>query len=186
MRKRKEEIIDLAVELVKSRGFDSFSYSDLSKKLGIAKASVHHHFPAKEDLGAAILENFCEKLTAFYDELNESGLNPWDKLDKYMERFAEEVENGAICPLSSLQAEANVISEKMRDSLRELEEYEIYFVSGILEEGREKKEMKFDGSPSETAGFLVSALKGAVQYARLHGTDFFKNSVSRLKKMLKP
>jgi len=186
MRKRKEEIIDLASELVKSRGFDSFSYSDLSKKLGIAKASVHHHFPTKEDLGMAILENFCEKLTALYDELNESDLAPWAKLDKYMARFAEYLENGAICPLSSLQAEANVISDKMRDSLREIEAYEIYFVSGILEEGREKNEMKFDGSPSEAAGFLVSALKGAVQQARLHGTDFFTNSVSTLENMLKP
>jgi len=28
-----------------------FSYADLAKSVGVSKASIHHHFPAKEDLG---------------------------------------------------------------------------------------------------------------------------------------
>ncbi|HIE19064.1 TPA: TetR/AcrR family transcriptional regulator, partial [Candidatus Bathyarchaeota archaeon] len=35
-------------------GYGGFSYSDLSKALGITKASIHHHFPSKEELGLAV------------------------------------------------------------------------------------------------------------------------------------
>ena len=46
---RKTQIIELATELVQSKGFDSFSYNDLSEDLGIRKASIHHHFAKKAE-----------------------------------------------------------------------------------------------------------------------------------------
>ena len=41
---RKEQIVDMASELLQTRSFNSFSYQDLSERLGITKASIHHHF----------------------------------------------------------------------------------------------------------------------------------------------
>ena len=48
---RKEQILSVAAELLQTRSFSAFSYQDLSDRLGITKAAIHHHFPSKEGLG---------------------------------------------------------------------------------------------------------------------------------------
>ena len=54
---RRSEIIELGIELVRRRGFDSFSYAAPAEKLNLRKASLHHHFPKKEDLVVAEAAN---------------------------------------------------------------------------------------------------------------------------------
>ena len=51
MLNRKKQIMDTAEELLQKRSFSSFSYQDLSDQIGISKATIHHHFPTKDDLG---------------------------------------------------------------------------------------------------------------------------------------
>ncbi len=50
----KELLLKEAEMLVRTRGFAAFSYADLSERVGIRKASIHHHFPTKEELGGAL------------------------------------------------------------------------------------------------------------------------------------
>ncbi len=58
---RKEQILELAAELLQSRSFTSFSYQDLSERLGLSKASIHHHFSTKEELLLALAERYQER-----------------------------------------------------------------------------------------------------------------------------
>ena len=57
---RKQEILDVAAELLQTRSFSAFSYQDISDRIGVSKATLHHHFPSKDDLGVALVERlFC-------------------------------------------------------------------------------------------------------------------------------
>ena len=58
---RKPLILDIASELLQTRSYTAFSYQDLSDRLGITKASVHHHFPSKQELLLAIVDRFAER-----------------------------------------------------------------------------------------------------------------------------
>lgn len=49
-------ILDVAEELLLTRGYVAFSYQDIAARIGIRKASIHYHFPSKADLGLAIIE----------------------------------------------------------------------------------------------------------------------------------
>ena len=51
-----ERIIDEARRLIMTRGYNGFSYADIAEAVGIRKASIHHHFPAKSDLARAVVE----------------------------------------------------------------------------------------------------------------------------------
>ncbi|MDP2026901.1 TetR/AcrR family transcriptional regulator [Sulfuriferula sp.] len=42
--------------MVQRRGFNDFSYADIANEVGIRKASLHHHFPTKTDLGLALID----------------------------------------------------------------------------------------------------------------------------------
>ena len=69
MADRKTEILDAAADLVQSRSFSAFSYQDLSDILGIRKASIHHHFRTKDDLGVALAEHYREGYKTRLDEI---------------------------------------------------------------------------------------------------------------------
>ncbi|UMO89950.1 TetR/AcrR family transcriptional regulator [Pectobacterium sp. PL64] len=42
-------------DLDEEEGYSSFSYADFATKIGISKASIHHHFPSKEMLGEEVM-----------------------------------------------------------------------------------------------------------------------------------
>ena len=53
-------ILNLAEKLIRTRGYHAFSYQDISKPLKIKNAAVHYHFPAKADLGLAVIQRTIE------------------------------------------------------------------------------------------------------------------------------
>ena len=57
-----QKIVDVATDLIKVRGYNAFSYQDISSLVGIRKASVHHHFSTKGDLGSAVVRRVTETL----------------------------------------------------------------------------------------------------------------------------
>jgi len=48
-------ILDTAQDLVQRIGANAMSYQHISEAVGIRKASIHHHFPKKEDLLEALI-----------------------------------------------------------------------------------------------------------------------------------
>jgi TetR/AcrR family transcriptional repressor of nem operon len=60
----KAALMDIAEHAARSRGFDGFSYADLAGAIGIRKASVHYHFPTKDDLAKALVDRYKVKLRA--------------------------------------------------------------------------------------------------------------------------
>ena len=69
MNDTRSEIIRLGSELIRSIGYNSFSYADISKALNIKNAAIHYYFPSKSDLGVEIIR---KNLNAF-NELIEHG-----------------------------------------------------------------------------------------------------------------
>ncbi|MEL7519278.1 MAG: TetR/AcrR family transcriptional regulator, partial [Pseudomonadota bacterium] len=55
-------LTDLGEVAIRRFGYGGFSYADLARDAGIKKASIHHHFPAKADLGLAVLERYAQRL----------------------------------------------------------------------------------------------------------------------------
>jgi len=46
----KEKLLEIASSLIRQKGINGMSYQHLSDKIGIRKASIHYHFPKKDDL----------------------------------------------------------------------------------------------------------------------------------------
>lgn len=183
---RKRQILELTEEYVEREGFDSFSYHQLSHRLGISTASLHYHFPKKEDLGVALCAFLRGRLSALFTDISNSGGSAWEKLESFMDKGKSMAKGQqAICPISSLQVEVNVLSVKMRQAHLALEQFELEFLTNILREGREKGEMNFQGEPQEQAAMVASTYKGAIQYARVHGEKYFQAAVQQLKSAMK-
>lgn len=172
--------------LVRQKGFDSFSYQDLSDHLGIRKASIHYHFPTKEDLGIALIDNMVAWMTHRFGEMDREGLPAWDRLDQILAIMRTGCEHGCMCPINSLQSSAAIMSDKMKARLDILEDAELKAFSTILEKGVEEGSMSFKGDIRYMAMVMASIIKGATLYGRRHGHETFDRVIAQLKQLLTP
>ena len=183
---RKEQILEAASDLLTTRSYSSFSYQDLSDRLGIRKASIHHHFPTKEALGVALTGRFLETYRSALEEIDRTHEGPWERLEAYLTN-AERIRNaGAICSIGILQAEHNVVPETINDGQCKLAALIHSWLTGVLGEGRARGAMEFPGTPEDQALFLLAAIQGGLQNARSAGPELFAIIVSQIGKSLKP
>ena len=69
MSSTKQQITLLADELIRSNGYNAFSYSDISKPLGIKNAAIHYHFPSKPDLALEVVKFHEESFDRFAERV---------------------------------------------------------------------------------------------------------------------
>mgnify|MGYP000709865374 CR=1 FL=1 len=182
---RKQQIVELAAELLQTHGFESFSYQDLSARLGITKASIHHHFPKKADLGVALCEWIQQWHENQFSVLRNLKGTAWDKLEAYQKGCLAYAEGeNKICPLSSLQVDIASLSEEMRVAIKRLDEHELDAIAEILQQGKDAGDMHFAGEVRGVAVLFVLACKGALQYTRVHGREIFEDTMREFKRLL--
>ncbi len=83
---RKKEIMDTALELFASEGFDKTSISKIAVKAGISKGLLYNYFSSKEDLIKTIIFNGLDRLTRFIDP-NHDGILTSEELQYFIEEF---------------------------------------------------------------------------------------------------
>jgi TetR/AcrR family transcriptional repressor of nem operon len=59
-----ERILDTAQALAQVRGYNGFSYADISAELAITKPSIHYHFPSKAQLAEALVARYRRQFAA--------------------------------------------------------------------------------------------------------------------------
>src|SRR5690242_18959981 len=111
-----QQIIEIAIGLMIERGYNAFSYADISERMEIRKASIHYHFPNNSDLGRSVV--------AYYLTLSQQGLNqihqitsdPGEKLNIYTENFYRQMtEAGFFSRCTHLVTELPTLPECVRD-----------------------------------------------------------------------
>ena len=170
--------------LVRQKGFDSFSYQDLSDQLGIRKASIHYHFPSKEDLGLALMDNMISWMKERFGSMESSRLGAWEMLEKILVIMRTGCQHGCMCPISSLQSSSGILSERMQARLEIVEETELEGFSMILRRGLDEGSMSFEGDIKHMAMVTSSIVKGATQYGRRYGAETFDAVIHQLKRLL--
>src|ERR1700729_4569965 len=104
-----EKLMDLAESHMRNAGYGSFSFRDLAAEIGIKSASVHHHFPTKATMAAAVARRYGDRfLAAVAGQPNESAE---DAIAAYRSAFREALDrDGRMCLCGVLGAEAGVLS----------------------------------------------------------------------------
>jgi len=181
------EILDVAEHLVQIRGFNAFSYADVSGELVLSNAALHYHFPSKSDLGKALITRYAVRFVAALAEIDNSLADPLGKLDAYAELYAVVLRRQRMCLCGMLAAEFETLSEGMRDAVTLFFEKNEKWLAGVLKQGREDGTLSFAGSPLDEARSIVSTLEGAMLIARSFGDiKRFQSVASHLLATLRP
>jgi len=164
-----ERILDLAERLVQTRGFNGFSYADIADSLGMTKASLHYHFPAKAELGRRLIGRYETSFLAALALIDKQVKKPAAKLRRYAGIYAGVLGDDRMCLCGMLAAESATLPKAMQKELKHFFDENERWLATVLEAGRRAGELEFSGAPREVAALLVSSLEGAMMLARSHG-----------------
>jgi len=182
----KQQIVELSADLLREHGFHGFSYLDLSRALGITKASVHHHYPKKDDLGLALCEWTHDWLSQGLEHFDTKGTSNWNKLERYLQAAIKHtLTDHKMCPISALYSDLNKLSEPMTLALKSLDDLELGWVTKVMTEGGQNGEFIAQEDSKAMAALFIFSCKGALYYARLHGQDLFHQTMKQFEHLLR-
>jgi len=176
-----ERILDSAERLVQARGFNGFSYADVAAELGITKASLHYHFPGKAELGEALVVRYAHRFSVALAAVDRRLDDPVAKLDAYADLYGDVVRDRRMCLCGMLAAEYATLPDPMRTAVVAFFDESEAWLERVLDEGRDRGVLRFDGAARDAARLVVSGLEGAMLVARPYADlTRFEAAASRL------
>jgi TetR/AcrR family transcriptional regulator, transcriptional repressor for nem operon len=161
-----QRVLDVAERLIQTRGFNGFSYADVSAGVGITKASLHYHFPTKADLGLSLIRRYQETFGQALRELDESGGDPRALLQGYVKLYASVLRKDRMCLCGMLAAEHTTLPRPMQQALRVFFDDNERWLARVLRAGQRMGVLRLPTSATDEARLLVAALEGAMLVAR--------------------
>ncbi|WP_182344998.1 MULTISPECIES: TetR/AcrR family transcriptional regulator [Comamonas] len=178
---RATELAEHARQLLAAGGYNGFSYADLSEKVGIGKASIHHHFPSKADLVLTVVQRHrqqsVEGLAAMQQHL---GDDPQAQLNAYVDYWARCIRDGSstMCICAMLAAEAPMIPAEIAAEVRGYFQDLTQWLAAVISQGQAKAQFKPEANAPVEALALMSTVHGAMLTARALGDpDAFQTIV---------
>jgi TetR/AcrR family transcriptional repressor of nem operon len=166
-----QRILDVAVQLAQTRGFNGFSYADIAEKLVVTKASLHYHFPSKADLGRSLIERYRAAFGDALARIDRQAPAARERLRRYVGLYDTVLRDDRMCLCGMLAAEYATLPEAMQDELRRFFDENEVWLGRVLEEGRKAGELAFRGPAKQRARVMLGALEGAMLVARTYRDD---------------
>jgi TetR/AcrR family transcriptional repressor of nem operon len=181
----RERLLRETEVLLRTKGYAAFSYADLAARIGIRKASIHHHFRTKEELGAALIDTYLVKFEADLAQILGQEREAIPRLRRYAGFFTASMREGMMPLCGALSAETAALPLAMQQRVRHFFELHLVWLRTVLKEGVKAGELGPDLDVGETASLVLSALEGAslVAWALKDAsviTPAFEQVVSRL------
>ncbi|OGI38843.1 MAG: TetR family transcriptional regulator [Candidatus Muproteobacteria bacterium RBG_16_62_13] len=166
----REKILDAAYQEIHRHGFQAASLSIILDRTGLTKGALYHHFPNKNDLGFAVIEEVIrEGLEAMtFTPLRESE-DPVATLRELIRRKAEKanVENVSLgCPLNNLMQEMSPLDADFKKRLHALLKTWQDTVGDALRRAQKQGQVRADVDCRAAALFIVSAYEGCIGTAK--------------------
>jgi TetR/AcrR family transcriptional repressor of nem operon len=162
-------VLETAWSLVNTRGFNITSINDIIQATGVKKGNLYFHFPSKEDLGLAILQ---EAKSDFLEFLSNSlqGERPLEKLSNFFDAVLEKHRKtnfvgGCIFGNTALEMSDN--NPRFSNLIKEVFRQWTAIITELLIEAREAGDLKQEISPPLLSKQIVASIEGGIMMARL-------------------
>lgn len=165
------KILDVAEDLVQTVGVNAMSYKHISEAVGIRKASIHHHFPKKEDLVDELLTRCQSTYGENYTNIVEEDVTAPEKLRRLAKVFGDGLLQNKLCLVGSISTDKNTLPEHSCKILKQSIEKTVHIFATVFAQGRQEDSLTFSGLDEEAAYAFLSFLVGTQIVARSHGGE---------------
>lgn len=162
-----QRVVDAAQELIQSRGYNGFSYDDISHMLGLRKASIHHHFRTKAELGATVVRRYTEDFRGKLAQIDTACTSPEARLRAYVELFAQTyAQDRHLCPGGMLSTETACLPPEVIAEVVTFFDVSLTWLTRLFGEVSPPRQLKKESSPARLALCLFSCLQGSMVVGR--------------------
>lgn len=150
------QILDVAERTMRQAGYNAVSYRDIAGEVGIKSASLHYHFPKKEDLGTALVRRYAEKFRQnLIENIGEQNKSQ-NKIAAFVLNYRQALEaQGLICLCAVLGAEVFGLPASVTAEVK------VFFESNLDWLTAQYEEMN-KAHPEDHAKTTLALLEGAM------------------------
>jgi TetR/AcrR family transcriptional repressor of nem operon len=166
-----DDILACARTLIMAGGYNGFSYADIAEVVGIRKASIHHHFPAKVDLVRTLVAGYREGAKAGIAALERSTAHPVEQLRAYVGYWTQCIGDASapFCVCALLASEMPIVPDEVAVEVRGFFRFLSAWLASVLERGAQLGEIRLAVSPQLEAEAFMATVHGAMLSARAYG-----------------
>lgn len=158
-------VLRQAIALFNERGYDATSISDIASALGVTKSAIYHHFPSKESLLAAALDEALEGLSAAVDSAA-AATSDGSAYDRLRASVAGAVTIlVAHLPAVTLLLRVRGNTETERWALQRRRSFDAA-VAAVVRDAVEAGQMRDDLDPTRTARLLSGLVNSIAEWYR--------------------
>ena len=166
----REKLLQSAFCEIHRQGFQAASIANILQDTGLTKGALYHHFPTKQALGLAVIEEVIkERLEGLiFKPLRESE-RPVEMLLEIIATIDKKVPSDFVmlgCPLNNLMQEMSPLDELFQERLGGVLGVWQKTVEGALKRGQKQGEIRAEVDYKAAALFVVSAWEGCIGVAK--------------------
>jgi len=165
------EIAEHATTLLAAGGYNGFSYADISERVHISKASIHHHFPSKAELVRTVVAQYRAQAREGMAALDSRAADPLAALSAYVDYWSACIQDSrsSFCICAMLAAELPAIPAEVADEVRGHFQDLSAWLAAVLEKGAAKGQFHLQGSATAESRAFMATVHGAMLAARAFG-----------------
>lgn len=164
------KVMQVAMQLAQTRGFNAFSYRDLAHEVGIKTSSIHYHFPTKDDLGVALMQEYTAAMMATMAEIQASQVSHIEQFRAFVSVFDSTAATGdQLCLAGMFGSAVETLTPELKAEVVRFFSVVEDWLTVFLQAGRDAQAFTFANEPNELAAMILAALEGSLMTARLFG-----------------
>ncbi|MEP1230525.1 MAG: TetR/AcrR family transcriptional regulator [Litorimonas sp.] len=162
------KILDIAERRMRLTGYNAVSYRDIASEIGIKSASLHYHFPKKEDLGVTLVQRYTERFSKALSQIALEDKGPQHNIEAFIDIYRYELKRRKlVCLCAVLGAEAAGLPERVNQKVNQ-------FFDGNISWLTQQYKALGTTNPTSAAKATLSLLTGAMTISSVnHDNSIF-------------
>jgi TetR/AcrR family transcriptional repressor of nem operon len=173
----RDQLIESAVEVFHTRGFNGCSVQDIVDATGVPKGSFYNHFDSKEALGVEVVHAYSVLVGAYVVEAGAADIlsgdgTPLQRIRAYFEAVIEQNVSCGVrkgCLLGNFATELAPHSSEIAKAVADALDNWSAAVALALAQAQAAGEVSEDADVDALARYLVDGYEGAATRAKLIG-----------------
>ncbi|MGR8931653.1 MAG: TetR/AcrR family transcriptional regulator [Gammaproteobacteria bacterium] len=162
----RQRILVAAFEEMHRHGYQGLRVDQVLNKTGLKKGALYHHFPSKQALGYAVLEELIEEhITRLWITPLKNYDDPLIGLQAMYERIGRVWTDEFFslgCPLNNLAQEMSPIDDGFRERIERFFQFWRDAFADALAQGQRQGIVARDVDCKQSAMFMIAAMEGAL------------------------
>jgi AcrR family transcriptional regulator len=182
----REKILELGENLIRTKGYNAFSYQDISSELGIRNAAIHYYFPSKKNLGTSIVKTNIQRFEEMVENMQSRSFDEWQQLGVFIKIYIKSHREKKKCVVGSFSPDFKTLDESTQKELKRMVEIILKWLAELLEKGRSKGVFSFADDAGSKALVIFSSLVASLQLSGVLGNLDYKSYCRSILDDLKP